>query len=444
MKMIIKLISVILVITSISGCSTQNEQSSYHAFFQDRDEVTKRCLRIHRFFIDKYNAPDALVKIEPVVIPWAEELKGNNWHLGWPVATLVNDTIIVVYHRNPQHTPRFGVKKIKDQFHSTAVVTRSTDYGKTWTTSVDIRDFVKTPTQDCMLAFGNSIGVENNGTVVLVTAYGVFRSYDEGVSWEHPPESYTSRTLPGLKCNNGPVIVNHPQKGLVTFSHNKNRDRITIRTSNDAGENWQQHIVKIPEWAAAIEPTGLYHDGSLFILARAHGKDSFQPESKTWRYIQLVSPDGWLPLVPAYTNITATDITDEIPIEGYGPWSQDTVALDYNPVSQRVEAVCTNRCGGGEGKEQQRMQMTLNLWSIDPGELKKGGSHWRFEGTLIKHAGTMTTGADGMHPGASVIDTKNNVQRIYVYLGEHLGPAGIFSVTRSLDTAALREWLKEN
>ncbi|WP_146682737.1 sialidase family protein [Limihaloglobus sulfuriphilus] len=401
-------------------------------------------MRIHRFFIGKYESPDALVKIEPVVIPWGDELKGNNWHLGWPVAVLVNETIIVVYHRNPQHTPRFGVKKYKDQFHSTAIVTRSTDYGKTWTSSVDIRSFVKTPTEDCMLAFGNSIGTADDGTVVLVTAYGVFRSQDEGASWRHLPDSYTSRTLSGNKCNNGPVIVNHPEKGLVSFSHNKNREIITIRTSRDTGENWHQHIIKIPEWAAAIEPTGLYHDGSLFILARAHGKDSFQPETKTWRYIQLVSPEGWLPLMPAYTNITTTDITDEIPIEGYGPWSQDTVSLDLNPVSHRIEAVCTNRCGGGEGKEQQRMQMTLNLWSIDPREFKEGKSKWRFEGTLIKHAGTMTTGADGMHPGASVIDTKNNVQRIYVYLGEHLGPAGIFSVTRSLDTAALREWLKEN
>ena len=411
--------------------------------FQSRDEVIRRCVRIQRFFVGKYEAPDAMVRIEPVAIPWGDELYGNNGHLGWPVAALADGTLIVVYHRNPQHTPRWGVEKPKDRYHCTAVVTRSTDYGRTWTRGVDIREFVETPTENCLLRFGNSICTTKNGLVVLVTAYGVFRSGDRGQTWEHLPESYSAGKAPGAKGNNGPRIVEHPELGLLTFTHTMDRFRLIIRGSKDDGLSWQQTDCRIGEWAASIEPAGLYHDGGLFVLARAHGKESYEPDRKTWRYIQHSSPEGGFDLQAAFTNIRTTDITDEIPIDGYGPFSQDTPDLDYNPVSRHIEAVCTNRCGGGEGKEQRRMQMTLNLWSIDPDELRAGLSEWRFEGTLLTHAGTMATGSDGMHPGGAVIDLENHVQRIYVYLGLHLGPAGVFSITRSLDTPELSRWLKK-
>ena len=411
--------------------------------FQNRDEVIRRCVRIQRFFIGKYEAPDAMVKIEPVAVPWGDDLYGNNWHLGWPVATLVEGSLIVVYHRNPQHTPHWGVEKERDRFQCTAVVTRSSDDGRSWSRGVDIREFVSTPTENCLLNFGNSICSTDDGTVILVTAYGVFRSHDQGISWQHLPHSYTADQMPGIGGNNGPRIVEHPGLGLLTFSHTSDRSVMIVRASHDKGLTWRQTVCHIGEWAASIEPAGLYHDGGLFVLARAHGRESYEPDRKTWRYIQHSSADGGLSMQAAFTNIRTTDITDEIPIDGYGPWSQDTAALDFNPVSGRIEAVCTNRCGGGEGREHQRMQMTLNLWSIDPADFTRGRSQWRFEGTLLTHAGTMATGTDGMHPGGAVIDVDNGVQRVYVYLGLHLGPAGIFSITRSLDTPSLSKWLRE-
>ena len=118
--------------------------------------------------------------------------------------------------------------------------------------------------------------------------------------------------------------------------------------------------------------------------------------------------------------------------------------------------------------------MTLNLWSIDPNEMLAGKSMWRFEGTLLARRGTHVSvkqnlelpgfsdfkarylkgdvndnylraaAADGMHPGGSVVDMKNKVEHVFIYLGFTMGPSGIFRVTRTLDTSKLREWLEKN
>ncbi len=432
---------VVVAVGVVSVCGASEPAAEASPTFGDRDELMRRCLRVPRFFEEKYSHQDGSLVVEPVALPYGEHLKGNNSHFGWPVAAKVDDTIIVVFLRKPQHTPRFNVRKPTDEHTSTAVMTRSTDGGQTWSTPIDMRRFVDTPTEDCRLAFGNGMVVTRDGTVVLVSEYGVFRSTDEGESWEHLPGAYGKDDLPGPVANNGPRLIAHPEYGLVSFAHGEGADLI-VRYSQDGGHDWEQIIYPMPaDWARAIEPTPLLHDGALFIVARCHGEASFEPTTRTWRYMQAVSRSGWLPLEPGLTSIRVTDVRDEVDVSGYGPWSQDTVDLAYNPVTERIEAVCTNRHGGGQGREQQRMRMTLNLWSIDPDELLSGGTEWRFEGTLLTRAGTMVTGTDGMHPGGAVIDEDAGVQHIFVYCGLHLGPSAIFRITRTLDTPALRAFL---
>lgn len=410
--------------------------------FGSRDEVLRRCLRVTRFYAEKYQQKDAPLVLEPVALPYGEDLLGNNTHFGWPVATKTDDTLIVVFHRKPQHTPRFGVRKAADEHTSAAVMTRSTDGGQTWSKPIDMRQFIETPTNDCRLGFGNALATLADGTVVLVSEYGVFRSRNQGRTWTHLPGAYGPEQLPGPVTNNGPRLLQHPEYGLVALSHE--RADLLIRYSTDEGETWQEEKQLLPDWAQPIEPTGLMHDGALFIVARCHGAKSFEPHRRTWRYMQLVSESGWIPTTPALTNIRVTDIRDEMAVSGYGPWSQDTVALIFNPLTERIEAVCTNRNGGGQGREQMRLRMTLNLWSIDPAALRSGESQWRFEGTLLARGGTMMTGTDGMHPGGSVVDAEAGVQHIFIYAGLHLGPSGIFRITRSLDTPKLRAYLETN
>lgn len=409
----------------------------------DREEVIARSLRVTRFLAEKYTHESGPMVLKPVAVPFGDDLKGNNTHFGWPVATKAGDALIVVFLRQPQHTTRWGINKPKDKYLSRVMMTRSTDAGQTWSTPVDMRSFVKTPTEGCRLKFGSGMVTRANGDVVLVSPYGVFISSDQGVNWEHIPEAYSRTDLPEPDANDGPKLIEHPEFGLVTFGHGKDEE-LLIRYSKDGGRNWDQTMYPMPEpWAHPIEPTAIMHEGSLLIVARCHGEESFEPERKTWRYMQAYSPTGWLPMTPALTTMRVTDIRDEIDVSGYGAWSQDTVALDFNPVTKRFEAVCTNRNGGGQGREQQRMRMTLNLWSIDPAELAGGSGEWRFEGTLLTRGGTMMTGADGMHPGGAVTDAEAGVQHIFIYLGQHLGPASVFRLTRTLDTPALVRWLEQ-
>jgi len=411
----------------------------------DREELIARCLRINRDFLAKYTAKDGPLVVEPVALPYGENLLTNNSHFGWPVAAKAGDAVIVVFHRKPQHTPRFGIHKPKDDNLSTAVMTRSTDGGATWSKPVDMRSFIRTPTEGCRLGFGNGMVAMRDGAVVLVSSYGVFRSTDEGVTWRHLPGAYGEAQLPGRVSNNGPRLIEHPGLGIVAFSHG-HKGELIARYSRDRGETWRETVEAYPDWVAPVEPTPMMHGDALVILARCHGDESFEPATRTWRYVQLVSRDGSLPLTPALTNIRTTDVRDEVNMKGagYGPFSQDTAEIAYNPVTKRIEAVCTNRCGGGQGREHDSIRMTLNLWSIDPAELLSGSSDWRFEGTLLARAGIMTTASDGMHPGGGVIDEAAGVQHIFVYLGEHLGPAGIFRITRTLDTPKLRRWIEDH
>ena len=49
--------------------------------------------------------------------------------------------------------------------------------------------------------------------------------------------------------------------------------------------------------------------------------------------------------------------------------------------------------------------------------------------------------ADGFHPAGAVIDEKRGVQHIFVCAGHPNGPAGVFRITRTLDTPKLAAFL---
>jgi hypothetical protein len=290
-----------------------------------------------------------------------------------------------------------------------------------------------------------------DGTVVCLTRYGVFRSRDQGATWEHLKGAFGEQQLKkGPTTNMGPNLIVHPVYGLVAVgSHHAPRTaknngktifepRIWVRWSQDAGETWSEAKQDLPKSATPAEPTPFTHDGAMLVIARSHGKEALDTENQVWRYTQLYSRTGWLPLTPSLTNITASQVGID---KGHGPWAQDTAELSFNPVSKRVEAVTTNRCGGGPGREHLANQQTINLWSIAPEELAEGSSQWRFEGTLLRRHKTKYT--DGMHPGGGVIDVKNGVAHTFVYCGFSYGPSGIYRVTRTLDTRALsRQLLK--
>ena len=103
----------------------------------------------------------------------------------------------------------------------------------------------------------------------------------------------------------------------------------------------------------------------------------------------------------------------------------------FNPVTKRFEIV-----------RSERWRMELWLWSMDPGDWETG--QWRRECRLLARGGGFYGKADGFHPAAAVIDEQRKVQHIFVYSGHPNGPAGVFRITRTLDTPKLVDFLNSN
>ncbi len=78
----------------------------------------------------------------------------------------------------------------------------------------------------------------------------------------------------------------------------------------------------------------------------------------------------------------------------------DTVDLSLNPLTKRLEIV-----------RSERHNMELSLWSIDP--------------------------------AGAVIDEKRGVQHVFIYTGHPNGPAGVYRITRTLNTPKLKSILDD-
>jgi len=83
----------------------------------------------------------------------------------------------------------------------------------------------------------------------------------------------------------------------------------------------------------------------------------------------------------------------------------------------------------------ERHRRQLWLWSIDPADWQRGT--WHRECCLLDRKGQFYRDADGFHPAAAVIDVTGGVQHIFMYSGHPNGPAGVFRITRTLDTPKL-------
>lgn len=202
--------------------------------------------------------------------------------------------------------------------------------------------------------------------------------------------------------------------------------KLLVRTSKDHGQTWREREFHFGE--PIQEPSGLIHDGRLILMPRTNAALG-TPQPGARGYYQYWSDPDWTTFQRQQTTILAGE--------------RDTTDLKFNPVSKRFEAVVTNRMGGGPGHEADNC-MSINLWSIAPDAMLAGSGEWRFDGTLLRTEGrehdrgnALKLERDGMCPGGSVIAA----DLPHVYLGHFQGPAGIFQVTRTLDTDRLRRHL---
>jgi photosystem II stability/assembly factor-like uncharacterized protein len=246
---------------------------------------------------------------------------------------------------------------------------------------------------------------------VAINNHGVFRSDDRGVTWQHFSKALRDDTFPHQLVNIGPDIIDHPQHGLLVFANwfgaageHKLTDKFVVLRSRDGGEHWD--VESYDAGFKQYEPSALLHDGRFLLVSR---------DQTTGRGHQQIawSPGGKPSFIP-------TNMAD--------PRSVDTVDFSLNPVTKRFEVV-----------RSQRHNMQLWLWSIDPADWSSG--EWKRECRLLARSGRFYRDGDGFHPAGAVIDAKQGVQHIFIYTGHSNGPAGVYRITRTLDTPKLAAFL---
>jgi hypothetical protein len=370
-----------------------------------------------------------LIEIAPVHLP--VDPPGDCNHYGWPIATMTGDTIIVMHRRIPGHNPR-GAGGPHEKM-SYGIVLRSDDGGKTWSEPYDLRDCMlpadrlrggivplshrfkfdkENKSSEGYKIHLHAIGTSRDGMVLAINNHGVFRSRDQGRSWKHFSRALRDDTFPHPIVNLGPKVIDHPEHGWLVFGNwfgsaagPKKSDQLVVLQSRDGGAHWG--VESQNAGFQQYEPAALVHDNKVLFVTRDQttGRDHQQ---MTWSR-------GEKP-VAIVTNMKNSRYVD-------------TVDLSFNPVTKRFEVV-----------RSERHRMQLWIWSAAPEDWPTG--KWRRECRLLTRQGAFYRDADGFHPASAVIDTKRGVQHIFVYAGHPNGPAGVFRITRTLDTPRLATFLK--
>lgn len=367
-----------------------------------------------------------VLEIAPVHLPI--DPPGDCNHYGWPVATMAGDTIVVMHRRIPGHRAKGAGRPHKKM--SYGVVLRSSDGGRTWSKPYDLRDYMKPADRNrggivplshrMKFDKGNkspkgykvhlhAIGTMRDGGVVAINNHGVFRSDDKGRTWKHFSKALRDDTFPHDIINLGPRIIDHPKQGLLAFgnwfgevdSYHKYSQRLVALRSKDGGATWK--VEDQPAGFRQYEPAVLLYDDKFLFVTR--------DQTKVRAHKQITWTPGKKP------TVIDTNLKD--------PRLVDTVDFSLNPVTKRFEII-----------RSERHRMELWLWSMDPDDWKTG--RWRRECRLLARKGKFYATADGFHPAGAVIDRKRGVQHIFIYSGHPNGPAGVFRMTRTLDTPKLK------
>jgi len=264
----------------------------------------------------------------------------------------------------------------------------------------------------------NAIGTTRDDAVILVSDHGAFRSEDKGRTWIHLREAFREDRHDGPFVSVGPRIIDHPEHGLLLFAHHtvfKNHRpnyivrELAVYRSRDRGESWEKTRLALPDWCKPAEPDVIFHDNQFVAIVRN------QPPTNRLAQMRFQFGESKISDV-ANTNMKTRR-------------SVDTSAICFNPVTERYEVV-----------QSKREDMSINLFSIAPEDW--GTAKWRLEAQLFKRAGSFYSTADGFHTGGAVGDQRRGAQQIFFYSGHPGGPAGVFRLTRTLDTPKLAEYLK--
>lgn len=390
--------------------------------------------------------PD-LLTILPVAGPLTDPTDEENDFYRNALACRVGDTLIVNHFRFRYHWALWDDHQNRyNAFSSPAYVKRSTDGGKTWE-AVGALNLELGEEPEKNEFFMTAMGETRDGGVLIVTNInghgGVYRSDDAGKTWHRIPGALTTRQV-GEEAGGGmgPVLIDHPRGGLMTFATRGNDKEgmlpeLRVFHSTDQGKTW--HYQSIPTGdpeVQPVEPTALLlEDGTVLVFGRnGRNHNDHQPHMLV---LDVNGPGEVAVRHAGLSNIVCTK-------------NPDTHGLLYNPTNDRIEAVVSNRGGSAPGRNDAFV--SVSLFSIPRERFLSGGTTWRYEGTLNLMQGAYGAAPDriierrfqdGSHPGKGVILGDHH----YVFLHMASSPdgrSGTYLIRRSLDTDQVAEHLMEN
>jgi hypothetical protein len=414
---------------------------------------------------DKFDraAQYGLMNIKPVILPEGENFWGDNLHMGWPVAAMNGDTLIMQSRRNIYHSAGVACRAIypnnKDEY-SGGFYCRSEDAGKSWGPMIDINPFFDNSNGIPVGGMSN-IGVNEDGEFFIKNK-GAIISDDNGKSWALYEDAFADCQADYWEM--GPRVVNHPVFGMLMFNSSnygafESRGHYSppwhtyIRRSQNGGVTWDDmswdtSIEGGSDYTWPMEPAAVtWGPGHILLISREHNPN-VASDGMTWAMSQhLYTYENGDEFAPGdiVFETKRSNIEGNLNVE---KWANDTADVALNPLTNRIEVLQSARYGGGPGYDGNSTEVdmfTLNLWSIDPDELLSGSNLWRFEGTILLRNEHMSPGfnIDGLHPGAAVMDVENGVQHIFVYAGGHACErTGVFQIDRTLNTGQLSAFLK--
>ena len=372
-----------------------------------------------------------LQRIRPLLVPEpgtpGAGATGGIPFYGWPEGALVGDTLIVQARRWHHETEHGDIRRDRKD-NASCVRLRSRDGGNTWDAPVPIPETGP---------YGTGITATLDGKFIV----GGNVSDDLGESWKKNV----------VKTRISRSTEHHPDYGLVTVMGRQPDKVVRMFVAEDETKAPREITVPDPRLWDIVDPSvPVWPDGGIAIFTRTHvGPNSSGGYMTThWSYFAQFTPENPGRDVP-FENLRWRGLHTNIFNR-----NSDSADARYNPVSKRIEAVITKRAEGFPFRDYG--YMTLTLWSISPEDLLAGSPYWRYECTLLRSQGSWTgygkTTAnskgvnlrDGFHPYGTVIDAKRGVQHIFIYAGNrvHGGPdrgkTGVFHITRTLDTEALK------
>ena len=339
------------------------------------------------------------MEISPVYLPEGEGFKPGSYNIGWPVATMVNSTIIISTQR------KLLPGQLDDKSGKGQLLIRSDDKGNTWNDVTEVQ-FIQpygytVGSHSCIGSFDGKIIQKGSGTLI---------SEDKGQNWSPYPRAFKFATQEAYGAS-GPRIHDHPEFGLIFFTGTASEiDSGSVFRSDD-GATWEDvyWVADDMENLKCPAPSALVLDDGSILMVSSNGKKMVQ-----YLY-EFTDGDEFSDI--QFTSQAIEDINTTLS-------SYDVPDLILNPVTGRIEMLESNPSG-------------LLLWSIDPDEMMAGQADWELETILM-----IRTGISSMNPAGSVIDVSENLQHIFVYIGGLYPDRNcIFRISRTLDTETISDWV---